>query len=163
MKSLAINLTTAKFVACHGDPHPGNIIIQDNQWYWVDFEWVGGNHDWRMMLAHILGWWDCHFSNISFLEFSDTKKSTIISIKSYLPDHIVELKALARNLFLTMSENHEEDFYTINIYLMLLFLGHIRFLPKHHYQENRSFFLSLAAEYALKAKQHLSPNHLFSY
>jgi thiamine kinase-like enzyme len=45
-------------VVCHGDPQPSNIIVgDDDSWYCVDWEWSGPHHDWRMMLAHLFGWW----------------------------------------------------------------------------------------------------------
>ncbi|MGH3626858.1 MAG: phosphotransferase family protein, partial [Sciscionella sp.] len=45
-------------VACHGDPQPGNILLDEHgTWYLVDWEWSGLYHDWRMMVSHLVGSW----------------------------------------------------------------------------------------------------------
>lgn len=45
-------------VACHGDPQPANVLVDEtDRWHLIDWEWSGGHHDWRMMLSHLLGWY----------------------------------------------------------------------------------------------------------
>jgi hypothetical protein len=48
-------------VTCHGDPHAGNVLVDErNRWYLVDWEWTGDHHDWRMMVSHLVGSWYVH-------------------------------------------------------------------------------------------------------
>lgn len=45
-------------ITCHGDPHPGNVLVgADGTWHLVDWEWSGIYHDWRMMVSHLVGSW----------------------------------------------------------------------------------------------------------
>lgn len=51
-------------VRCHGDPNPDNILLDGyNNWWLIDWEWVGWN-DWRVMASHLIGWW---YSNCQML------------------------------------------------------------------------------------------------
>jgi len=33
-----------------------NVVLSNADWSFVDFEWCGPMHDWRMMFAHLIGW-----------------------------------------------------------------------------------------------------------
>ncbi|GAA1862427.1 hypothetical protein [Myceligenerans crystallogenes] len=45
-------------VACQGDPQPRNVLVdQNHRWHLIDWEWAGTHHDWRMLVSHLLGWW----------------------------------------------------------------------------------------------------------
>ncbi|UZN03404.1 phosphotransferase family protein [Cellulomonas sp. S1-8] len=48
----------AVHVTCQGDPQPRNVLVEpDDRWHLVDWEWAGTHHDWRMLLSHVIGWW----------------------------------------------------------------------------------------------------------
>jgi len=45
-------------VACQGDPQPRNVLVDTaRKWHLVDWEWAGTHHDWRMLVSHLLAWW----------------------------------------------------------------------------------------------------------
>lgn len=123
-------------VTCHGDPQPSNIVIGKNEtdkadWYFVDWEWAGDNHDWRMMVSHFWGWW---FTRLIVLKKKPTmvvsKEQIEIEYDSYLPEHFEEYLGEIRNLFFKMTEiQHEtEDIKQVNKFLTKLYLGEIRFI-----------------------------------
>lgn len=119
-------------VFCHGDPQPTNIILSKNsQWYLVDWEWTGCGHDWRMMFAHLYGWWG---TRLVYLQDTPTiriyKDRIIIDFEEYVPDYISDYQKYTFRLFDKMSnkKSRREDIKNINKYLSLLYLGDIRFL-----------------------------------
>ncbi len=117
-------------VTCHGDPQPSNIVVTDDKnWYLVDWEWSGKNHDFRIMFSHFFGWWATRMIRL--------KKSSGISIKSkkivinYEISNYNEIDLFQQmayklvNKVLKISKNDSSD---INRFLALLYLGDIRFL-----------------------------------
>ena len=119
-------------VFCHGDVQPTNIVIsEDNNWYFVDWEWVGNGYDWRMMFAHIFGWWGTRMTNMkSNPTIKIQNQRIVIEIDEIISDFIYEYQTIAISLFHKMTDKNSirTDIRAINKYLSLLYLGDIRFL-----------------------------------
>jgi hypothetical protein len=134
-------------VTCHGDPQPSNIIItEERDWLFVDWEWSGRNHDWRMMLSHLYAWWPIHFSLLSedpALRVADQRLH--ISYKASVPTHIQSLQGDAIPMFGACSsrETTESDLAAANLYIAALLLGELRFI---HQSERMLFAAQLIGE-----------------
>lgn len=119
-----------KSVTCHGDPQPSNIIINRSRraWKLIDWEWSGEGHDWRMMAAHMYGWWftrtvrferqpmmtyDGEQLNINYSVVDDSMNNKMLSMTL---DHMKEYMHANR-----------DDLEALKQYLALLLLGEVRF------------------------------------
>ena len=142
-------------VVCHGDPQPSNIIIdkQKTTWQFIDWEWSQSGHDWRMMAAHMYGWWLTRY--VSF-----EKHPKILldhTLKTIFITYAVKSDK-KRELFLsgTMATLRNEagllegssDYMAFQKYLSLLALGEVRFLPIWKTTENAPYLLGLAVQLA---------------
>lgn len=122
---------TPKFgVTCHGDPQPSNVVITDNKdWYLVDWEWSGKNHDFRIMFSHLFGWWPTRMVRLKEIPGILIKNKKIFinyCVSNYNEISLFQMEVYKRiSDVLNISIN---DFNDINRFLSLLYLGDIRFL-----------------------------------
>lgn len=128
------NIKNPQFgITCHGDPQPSNIIVGRSvpNWYCVDWEWSGPNHDWRMMVSHLYGWW---FTRCMVLKTEPksqiSKEKVYFEYESFLPDHLQDYPrktlTVLNNIFgENLDSNTKQD---INKYLSALYFGDVRFL-----------------------------------
>jgi len=119
-------------VVCHGDPQPSNIVAgEDNTWYCVDWEWSGSHHDWRMMLAHLYGWWSTRcvvLASDSVVRVDQNR--LVIEHDAFIPDHLRSYQEVALSAVSMMSGEFpdEETVNDINRFLATLYFGELRFL-----------------------------------
>jgi thiamine kinase-like enzyme len=120
-------------VFCHGDPQPSNFTVDDEgRWNCIDWEWSGGPHDWRMMLAHLYGWWPTRC--LSLMTEPAVRMSAgelILEHDAFIPSHLHAYQNVTRDLFYSMATTSSEQSRAtrdINRYLAALYLGEIRFL-----------------------------------
>jgi hypothetical protein len=121
-----------KGVVCHGDPQPSNIVLgEDNKWYCVDWEWSGSHHDWRMMLAHLYGWWStrCVVLVSEPVVYVDHKR-LIIEHNAFIPGHLQSYQDIALSAASMMLGGFpdKETASDINRFLAALYFGEMRFL-----------------------------------
>ena len=118
-------------VTCHGDPQPSNVVInpQNLEWNLIDWEWSGSGHDWRMMAAHLYGWWKTR--TVSFTDTPQLKVSDSgIAIDYKLDDNnfteemAIVIKQLNEKFDLKSNEKDQEAFES---FIALLLVGEIRF------------------------------------
>lgn len=139
-------------VICHGDPQPSNILVGScSDWYFVDWEWAGRHHDWRMMFAHLFGWWSsrCFFATTE-PKLQIVKKRVEISYEAFLPPHLQCYQATAKRLIAEMSSDIETDTKDINRFLSMLYFGELRFLNG----SDRTALLPIVLAKAIIATQH---------
>lgn len=145
-------------VFCHGDIQPTNIIVGDDlHWYLVDWEWCGYGHDWRMMIAHLWGWWITRFTYLlNKPEVDISQKKIKIHVKEYIPEYIACFQSAVKSLAERMIERHGSviDVTAINKYLALLYLGEIRYLVRHKRENYVVQLLASALQYS--NRQHYS-------
>lgn len=125
------NISEPKFgVTCHGDPQPSNIIIsENNNWYLVDWEWSGKNHDYRLMFSHLYGWWATRLTNLKRTPKFEVKgEKLIISYEIYENSIVNQFQKLSETMLYKDFNISENDLSDINRFLALLYLGDIRFL-----------------------------------
>ena len=116
-------------ITCHGDPQPSNIIVSDANWYFVDWEWSGENHDLRQMFSHIYGWWATRMINQKDIPTFEVKNNKlIINYKLYKNDIVDCFQIISKNMLNSFFDLKEDDVDDINRFLSLLYLGDIRFL-----------------------------------
>lgn len=118
-------------VTCHGDPQPSNIVISedDDNWYLVDWEWSGKNHDYRLMFSHLYGWWATRLITLkSSPVFKVKDKKIIINYEVIKNDVISDFQNITFKMLQNNFNISEKDFDDINRFLALLYLGDIRFL-----------------------------------
>lgn len=118
-------------VTCHGDPQPSNIIISKDydNWYLVDWEWSGKNHDYRLMFSHLYGWWATRLTNVKrFPMFKVMNNEIIIEYDLIDNDVVFEFQNMGKNMLFDKFNIGEKDIDNINRFLALLYLGDIRFL-----------------------------------
>ena len=116
-------------VTCHGDPQPSNIVVNDEKWYLVDWEWSGKNHDYRLMFSHLFGWWATRMTklkNSPYFNVIDDK--LIINYKIEKNKIIDKFQKIASNNIRKNFDLGKKDIDDINRFLSLLYLGDIRFL-----------------------------------
>lgn len=119
-------------VVCHGDPQPSNIVVgTGDSWYCVDWEWAGPHQDWRMMLAHLYGWWSTRCSVLTTEAVLRVSRNRLeIEHSSYVPAHLQPYCDIARSVASSVSGESpsEETINDINRFLAALYFGEIRFL-----------------------------------
>ncbi len=116
-------------VACHGDPQPSNIVVGHNSWYFVDWEWSGKQHDWRIMYSHLYGWWQSRFNkNLMRPEIKIEKGLISLQYKTEIPQSIRKYQQATKALFYKMTNVRrvQDDFDDLNRFLALLYLGEAR-------------------------------------
>lgn len=122
----------AKGVVCHGDPQPSNIVVgEDDAWYCVDWEWSGSHHDWRMMLAHLYGWWSTRcvvLASESVVRVDQNR--LVIEHDAFIPSHLQSYQDVALSAASMMFGGFpdEETTSDINRFLAALYFGELRFL-----------------------------------
>lgn len=122
----------AKGVVCHGDPQPSNIVVgKDDSWYCVDWEWSGSHHDWRMMLAHLYGWWSTRcvvLASESVVRVDQNR--LVIEHDAFIPGHLQSYQDVALSAASMMFGGFpdEETANDINRFLAALYFGELRFL-----------------------------------
>ena len=125
-------ISNPKFgVTCHGDPQPSNIIISDDSsnWYLVDWEWSGHNHDFRLMFSHLYGWWATRLINIiERPEFIIRDNKIIINYKTNYSKVISKFQHMSKSMLIKNFDITQEDIDNVNRFLALLYLGDLRFL-----------------------------------
>lgn len=118
-------------VTCHGDPQPSNIIISENDsnWYLVDWEWSGKNHDYRLMFSHLYGWWGTRLLNLKeFSSFKVKNGKLIINYDIIKNEEITEFQSIALKMLRENFDLTDNNINDINRFLALLYLGDARFL-----------------------------------
>lgn len=119
-------------VVCHGDPQPSNIVVNENgTWYFVDWEWSGLHHDWRMMLAHLYGWWSTRCAVlISEPAVRVNQNRLIIEHNTFVPDYLKSYQDVALSAASAMFGGFpdKETSSDINRFLAALYFGELRFL-----------------------------------
>lgn len=118
-------------VVCHGDPQPSNIIISENDdnWYLVDWEWSGKNHDYRLMFSHLYGWWGTRLLSLKkFSTFEVLDGKLIINYEVSKNDEINEFQNMSWEILKNHFDLDASDIDDINRFLSLLYLGDVRFL-----------------------------------
>lgn len=122
----------AKGVVCHGDPQPSNIVVgKDDAWYCVDWEWSGSHHDWRMMLAHLYGWWSTRcVMLVSESVVRVDQNRLVIEHDAFIPGHLHLYQDVALSAASMMFGGFpdEETASNINRFLAALYFGELRFL-----------------------------------
>lgn len=122
----------ARGVVCHGDPQPSNIIVGENDtWYCVDWEWSGSHHDWRMMLAHLYGWWSTRcMVLVSESVVRVDQSRLVIEHDAFVPSHLRSYQDVALSAASMMFRGFpdEETVDDINRFLAALYFGELRFL-----------------------------------
>lgn len=117
-------------IICHGDPQPSNIVItKDEDWYLVDWEWSGKNHDFRMMFSHLFGWWPTRMISLKKVHDMIIKDKKIFINYDIMCDN--EIKLFQNEAYMHVNNVfniNEKDSDDINRFLSLLYLGDIRFL-----------------------------------
>lgn len=138
-------------VTCHGDPQPSNIIVNQDTLHWqlIDWEWSATNHDWRMMSAHLVGWW-----------LTRTVKFSSRPTLKYVNSEIIinyELAADEENKLIALSTIGEID-KRFNLlsdglsckqfkkFLALLIIGETRFLSIWHRENHLPYHIAKALE-----------------
>ncbi len=118
-------------VTCHGDPQPSNVIInpQNLEWNLIDWEWSGTGHDWRMMAAHLYGWWKTRtvsFADTPSLRVSDSGIAINYDLDSsgFCEEMDIVVKRLNDQFGLKKNVNDREAF---ELFIALLLIGEIRF------------------------------------
>lgn len=119
-------------VVCHGDPQPSNIVVgEGDMWYCVDWEWSGSHHDWRMMLAHLYGWWPtrCAVLASESVVRADHNR-LVIEHDAFIPGHLRPYQDVALSVSSMMFDGFpdEETANDINRFLAALYFGELRFL-----------------------------------
>lgn len=122
-------ITAPKYgVTCHGDPIPHNIVLDSAyNWRFVDFEWVGMHHDWRMMIAQMYGSWLLSSVQPTSQACLAVKNGEIQITIAAEPDERVRGFQNAVRKFAATYISGEDDIAEINKYLSTLYLGHMRF------------------------------------
>lgn len=119
-------------VVCHGDPQPSNIVVgRDDAWYCVDWEWSGSHHDWRMMLAHLYGWWPTRCVVLASEPIVRVNRNRlVIEHDAFIPSHLQPYQDVALSAALMMLGEYpdKETVNDINRFLATLYFGEIRFL-----------------------------------
>jgi hypothetical protein len=121
-----------KGVVCHGDPQPSNVVVgEDGSWYCVDWEWSGSHHDWRMMLAHLYGWWStrCIVLASESVVHKDHNR-LVIEHSAFIPSHLQPYQdvALSATSMMFGGSPDEGTVNDINRFLAALYFGELRFL-----------------------------------
>lgn len=118
-------------VTCHGDPQPSNVIMNPNnlEWKLIDWEWSGIGHDWRMMAAHLYGWWKTRM-----VHFADTPRLKA-DRSGIVIDYEVEGNTHEKEMGIVIKELNEKfglksstaDREAFELFVALLLVGEIRF------------------------------------
>lgn len=120
-------------VLCHGDPQPSNVLVGENdKWFLIDWEWSGYHHDWRGMVSHLLGWWSSRFLVLQ----SEPELKLVpgrgleISFEAFVPQHIEKYQQLVvSKLPDSAPEPVTRDVLSdIERMLAVLYFGELRFL-----------------------------------
>lgn len=120
-------------VTCHGDPQASNLLVTDQGgWYLIDWEWSGGQHDWRMMFSHLHGWWATRFlRNRRVPTWNVTGGRLHLEYDTYLPRRPFRYQSSALSIFAWQGPGRRgADVLDANLFLAALYLGQIRFLPR---------------------------------
>lgn len=129
------NIETPDFgVLCHGDPQPSNFIVDRNgHWNCIDWEWSGGPHDWRMMMAHLHGWWTTRCLALNKDPSVKVSEDVLeLEYDAFVPEHLLRYQNASIALLKSMAPTAKERVRAINDinrYLAALYLGEVRFLP----------------------------------
>jgi hypothetical protein len=119
-------------VVCHGDPQPSNIVVGGSHtWYCVDWEWAGPHQDWRMMLAHLYGWWSTRCLVLTSKPVVRVYgKRLEIEYEAIIPVHLQPYRDIAMLAVPIMSNgfSNKETVCDINRFLSALYFGELRFL-----------------------------------
>ncbi len=139
-------------VVCHGDPQPSNIVVNDEKnWFLIDWEWSGRQHDWRMMLSHMHGWWTTHYSSIGDTPKTsiDVEGNLVINIENiYCPYFVRQYQRQATKIYTRLLEKRiatSQDTQDINRFLATLHLGDARFAPIWRKEVLIPLFIAVAA------------------
>ena len=121
-------------VMCHGDPQPSNFIVDQNgHWNCIDWEWAGGPHDWRMIMAHLHGWWTTRCLALTKDPSVKVSEGVLeLEYSAFVPEHLIRYQNVSISLLKSMVPTVEERVSAINDvnrYLAVLYLGEVRFLP----------------------------------
>ncbi|MBU1202492.1 hypothetical protein KKH39_00375 [Patescibacteria group bacterium] len=141
-------------VVCHGDPQPSNIVMgEDDMWYCVDWEWSGSHHDWRMMLAHLYGWWSTRCVVLASESVVRVDRNRlVIEYDAFIPSHLQPYQDVALSVASMMFGGFpdEETVNDINRFLSALYFGELRFLGLWG---REAFAVSLLAQAVITANE----------
>jgi serine/threonine protein kinase len=146
--------TPTSGVVCHGDPQPSNIVVsEDGKWYCVDWEWSGSHHDWRMMIAHLYGWWSTRCIVLASESVVHVEqRRLVIEYDAFIPDHLQSYQEVVLSAASMMFGGFpdEETVRDINRFLSLLYFGELRFL---HLWGREAFLASVLAQAVITANE----------
>ncbi len=138
-------------VTCHGDPQPSNIIVNPDTLLWqlIDWEWSSDGHDWRMMAAHLFGWWlsrTVKFTRTPQMMHENNR--LIIDYELIQDNENTELSELTLSHLEARLDliSNKTDYKQFKKFLSLLLLGDIRFLHIWHRQKHLPYLLAKAVE-----------------
>lgn len=141
------------YVTCHGDPQPTNVIVDtnSNNWQFIDWEWTGSHHDWRMMTAHLYGWWETNRTCIVAPSKITTRDSLLeITFSSEPDDQVRRYQQKVFEDIISFCDNKlsNADCESINDYIALLLLGEVRFRTSHFFDKFGPLIIGRAVQYA---------------
>jgi len=142
-------------VVCHGDPQPSNIIVEreGNAWYCVDWEWSGSHHDWRMMFAHLYGWWPTRCAMLASESVVRANNNLlVIEHDTFLPNHLRRYQDIVLSTISMMPDGFLDEIAAsdINRFLAALYFGELRFLSLW---EREAFAPSMLAQAVIAANE----------
>jgi len=136
-------------VTCHGDPQPSNIIIDPatGKWQLIDWEWSAPGHDWRMMSAHLLGWWlsrTVTFQEKPLIGLDKRALQITYQVLTSPQNKIYQDKVInILNSKMKLMSN-QADMQSFRHFLVLLLLGEVRFTPLWRREQHMPYLLALA-------------------
>lgn len=141
------------YVTCHGDPQPSNVVVntETDEWELVDWEWTDERHDWRMMVAHLYGWWDTRaLPDKTKTSFEVNDGVVTIDYETSNTSFVGTLKNDAYEATINYLNERlkKEDCVSINNFLSLLLFGELRFLEHAKKINIMPLALGRAIEYA---------------
>lgn len=96
----------------HGDLNGDNIILSDeNKWFLVDWEWVG-RHDWIESVSRICGWWQVMATSLVDVPQLEIDRGCIkLSYQLEASPLVHHLMSLGRELGSNVARDLQEDHY----------------------------------------------------
>jgi len=135
-------------VTCHGDPQPSNIVVNPatGDWKLVDWEWSQEGHDWRMMSAHLYGWWLTRTVRFAEQPSMTVKADGIyLDYQTYEDTHNDTMKRITlEHLLRAMKPDTAHDIPALRQYLALLLLGEVRFAHLWGREAHIPYYLAMA-------------------